>query len=142
MLDSRDRLTTSRPAAPPEVQPDAGAPFGRPGDRIPGILALGVGVSWIVMLQGVMSLAPPADPSPPVWSILIGDLLLLSLLAGAVGLGMRRRWGLLASLGGGAVLLVGAVGCQLIGHTGLALAAQYLAGGALMAFSVGGLRAT
>lgn len=151
MLDSRDRLDRDRldtpPAAPP-VAPQAPqappSPFARLGDRIPGVMAFGIGLAWIVMLQVMFSLAPPADPAAPpsLLGIVIGDLLLISLLTGAVGLGMRRRWGLLAALGGGAVLLFGAVACQLIGHSGAALVAQYAAGGALTAFSWGGLRAS
>lgn len=141
-----------RPAATEAVEAPAApaAPLfrrfdpSRLADRIPSVLALGVGLAWIVGLWVVFSLAPAPDPAEPVGllAVLVGEALVLSLLFGFVGLGMRRRWGLGVSLFGGAVLLFGAVACQLGGHTGTWLAAQYVAGGALASFSWGGLKAT
>ncbi len=138
--DTPTPVETIAPSAPPQRRWDPT----RLTDRIPGVLALGVGLAWVVGLWAVFSLAPAPDPNeaPSLLGIVIGDLLTLSLLAGAVGLGMRRRWGLAASLFGGGVLLFGAVACQLTGHTGTWLAAQYVAGGSLAVFSMGGLRAT
>ncbi len=145
-----DNLQLEKPTIAPAVEVPAPAPTPparldlRPGDRIPGVMALGVGLAWVVGLWAVFSLAPAPDPNEPasLLGIVLGEFLTLSLLAGAVGLGMRRRWGLAAALFGGGVLLFGGVACQLTGHTGTWLAAQYVAGGSLAAFSWGGLKAT
>ncbi len=150
MKDDRNYLAEAavEQAASPEVvsQPLESQPRapGRPGERIPWVVALGVALAWIVGLWVVFSLAPAPDPNeaPSLLGLIIGDLLWMSLLVGFVGMGMRRRWGLMASFLGGGVLLFGAVACQLTGHTGTWLAAQYVAGGSLAAFSWGGLKAS
>ncbi len=139
-----DRPVIVETAAAPEPRVAPRWDPSRLTDRLPAVLAFGVALTWVAGLWAVLSLAPPVDPNEPVslLGILIGDLTLLALVAGAVGLGMRRRWGLAAALFGGGVLLFGAVACQLTGHSGTWLAAQYVAGASLAAFSWGGLKAT
>jgi hypothetical protein len=65
-----------------------------------------------------------------------------SMLAAIAGLGARHRWGLLASIGGGLVMVAASVFCYLGGHTGAWIAIQLAAGTGLALTSLGLLRAS
>ncbi len=105
-------------------------------DRIPFRLALAVAALWVVSLYVIFSLAPaPTTDDPTTTAILVGVAFDLSILATVAGFVVLRRWGLLASAVGGAVLLVGAGLCSFAGHTGGWLVAQYVAGAAILGVS-------
>lgn len=124
----------------PVVTEPRGAGLGH--GAIPGIVAAGLGVAWVLMLALTTATQPPADPDAPITALglTIELAFTFALLGAAAGLGMRRRWGVGASLFGGAVLVFGAVACFATGHTGAWIAAQLGAGLALSGLSIGALR--
>lgn len=93
--------------------------------RLDGSISSGwaklVGLAWVVVFAALPVIEPaPADPSVEPATGGIVAMLLLGLLGGtATGLVTRRRWGLLASLGGGVLLAGLAVACPVTGHHAL-----------------------
>jgi hypothetical protein len=88
-------------------------------ERIPGQLALIAAVSWYVLFSIAMALEPAADhpDAIPTWLSAGLEVVLLGLLAvTAAGLLARRRFGLVAALGAGALFLAMAVACPVSGH--------------------------
>jgi peptidoglycan/LPS O-acetylase OafA/YrhL len=89
------------------------------GQQVSGTLALVVGVSWYVLFSLAVALEPAADnpDAIPAWLAGAIDFTLLGLLAvTAAGLITRRRFGLVAALGGAALFLAMAVACPVSGH--------------------------
>jgi hypothetical protein len=89
--------------------------------KIPGQLALVVGVSWYVLFSIAVALEPSTSrPDPfPTWLAVAIEIMLLGLLAvTAGGLLARRRVGLVAALGAGGLFLAMAVACPVSGHHG------------------------
>jgi hypothetical protein len=109
-------------------------------DRMPLRLVLAVAALWLVGLYVVFSLAPTPTGDPSTTAILIGVAFDLSVLATLAGFAALRRWGLLASAAGGAVLLLGAGLCSLGGHTGGWLVAQYVTGAMILGISQAAFR--
>ncbi|MBT8165582.1 MAG: hypothetical protein HKO63_05115 [Acidimicrobiia bacterium] len=128
--------TDTRSHAVPDTVAAESTAWRRLDDRIPLRLMLAVAVLWAVSLYVVFSLAPaPPAEDPSAAAVLVGLGFELSLLATIAGFVILRRWGLLASAGGGVVLLVGAGLCSLGGHTGGWLVAQYVTGAAIFGVS-------
>jgi len=99
--------------------------------------------AWVVFLAISWAVQPaPADPDTPlsVSAALVGIAFHGALLAAAVGLGMRRRFGLIAGIGGGLALVGAAVVCWAGGHTGAWIAVQFTSGVGLTLASLGLLR--
>ena len=113
-------------------------------ERIPGFMALGLGIAWVVMVGISWSTAPPPDPADPITATayVLSTLFLFSLLGTAIGLGMRQRWGLLPSFGGGLLLLGAAAVCLAGGHSGIELYGQLGSGAFLTAITAGAWRST
>ena len=85
-------------------------------DRINVWAALAVGVSWFVLTPLAAAFEPATDQSEPLLGVLLGismDVLFLVML---VGLATRRRWGLVASLGGAGLFTAMVVACPTSGH--------------------------
>jgi len=85
-------------------------------ERINVWVAIGVGISWFVLTEIAAALEPPTNrPEPLIGTLLIGamDVVFVVLL---VGLAMRRRWGLVASLAGAALSTAMVVACPTSGH--------------------------
>ena len=55
------------------------------------------------------------------------------LFGAAAGLSLRRRWGLLATIGAGVTMMIAASLCYLMGHTGAWIVIQFVAGMGLAA---------
>ena len=110
---------------------------------IPGRLALGAAIAWVVLLWVVIASAGPVDPEAPVraFDVVLSTALWSSMIAAAFGLASRTRFGLAATAGGAALMLVGAVACFFGGHFGAGIL-QSGAGVGLGAVALGGLRAT
>jgi hypothetical protein len=106
--------------------------------------AVAAGLAWIVFVSLSFAVQPPVDPATPPSAM--GEVLSLlftgSMLAAIAGLGARHRWGLLASIGGGLVMVAASVFCYLGGHTGAWIAVQLAAGVGLALTSLGLLRAS
>ena len=104
-------------------------------DSIRTQIAALAGLAWVVLLPIALAAQPAPDPAEPPSPL--GDtisLVFTAMLFGSmVGLTMRRRWGVLATLGGGATMMVAASLCYLTGHTGAWIAIQFVAGAALAA---------
>ncbi len=113
-------------------------------DRIPGLMALGLGLTWTVIVGISWATAPPPDPADPITATayVLSLVFLIALMATAVGIGARRRWGLLASAGGGLLLLGAAAVCLAGGHSGAELYGQLVSGAALTGITVGAWRTT
>ncbi len=139
-VDLRIEETT---AVPTGEARDQRAP-GRLGDPIPGFMALGIGLAWVLIVAISWSTAPPPDPADPITATayLISLVFLIALMATAIGIGARRRWGLLASYGGGLLLLGGAAVCLAGGHSEAALYGQLGSGAFLTGITAGAWRAT
>ena len=116
----------------------------RDGDgRIPSGMAIIVAVLWVATLAITFSLEPAADPDVPLSAVAVVTSMLFTyaILTTGIGMLMRQRWGLAASLGGGIVMLGGAGTCLAGGHSGGWLFAQLVAGALMTAVSWGALRA-
>jgi hypothetical protein len=88
----------------------------RPNDRISENVAIALGVLWFVGYVAVGALEPATHHSLPVIAIVLAVAFHLALLATAIGLVARRRWGIVASIGASAFLLAGTVACPTTGH--------------------------
>ena len=91
------------------------------GERIPNDVVLFVGVAWYVLFFIGMALEPePTQPDViPTWLGAAIDVTLLGLLGVmAAGLIVRRRWGLVASLGAATFFVGLSVACPVSGHHG------------------------
>ena len=76
-------------------------------------------VAWVVLLAvGIAVEPPPTNPDAvdPWFVSALGTLLLGGLLTTLAGLGLRRRWGLAASLVAAGMLVVSTVMCPVSGH--------------------------
>jgi hypothetical protein len=85
-------------------------------ERINVWVAIGVGISWFVLTEIAAALEPATNrPEPLIGTLLIGamDVVFVVLL---VGLAMRRRWGLVASLAGAVLSTAMVVACPTSGH--------------------------
>jgi hypothetical protein len=71
---------------------------------------------WVVGYLAVGALEPATHHGLPIIAIVLTVTFHLALLAAAVGLIARRRWGITASLGASALLLAGTVACPTTGH--------------------------
>ena len=69
-----------------------------------------------------------------------GSIMSAAVIGTLAGFAVLQRWGLLASAGGGVVLLIGAGLCSLGGHTGGWLVAQYVTGAAILGISQAAFR--
>jgi hypothetical protein len=85
-------------------------------ERINVWVALGIGVSWFVLLTIGAELEPATDQSEPLLGVLLGVATLTLFVTMLVGLAMRRRWGIVASFVGGIVLTAMAIMCPVSGH--------------------------
>ena len=85
-------------------------------ERINVWVAIGVGISWFVLTEIAAALEPATNrPEPLIGTLFIGamDVVFVVLL---VGLAMRRRWGLVASLAGAVLSTAMVVACPTSGH--------------------------
>jgi hypothetical protein len=106
--------------------------------------AIAAAAAWIVFISLSFAVSPPPDPAaPPSAMAEVLSLLFTGSMLGAIaGLGARHRWGLLASIGGGLVMIVASISCYVGGHTGAWIAVQLAAGAGLALTSLGLLRAS
>jgi hypothetical protein len=103
-----DQLETRRPEAEP---------------LIPASTARTVGFAWLLLFPLAVVLEPRQVQSAgePWWAVLMGLALFGALGATAVGLAGRRRFGLLAASGAGALLVTGSLLCPSTGHHAMGL---------------------
>jgi len=86
------------------------------GQRISTEAAIMLGTVWYVLFSIGVAVEPQTDASAPVLATALGFVSLGLLALMAVGLVARRRWGLLAALGGGGLFLALSVACPTTGH--------------------------
>jgi hypothetical protein len=84
--------------------------------RISEQVSAALGVMWVVGYLAAGALEPATHDGLPVIAIVLTVAFHLALLAAAVGLIARRRWGITASLGASALFLAGTVACPTTGH--------------------------
>ena len=84
--------------------------------RISEQVSAALGIMWVIGYLAVGALEPATHHELPVIAIVLTVAFHLALLATAVGLIARRRWGITASLGASAVFLAGTVACPTTGH--------------------------
>lgn len=88
----------------------------RPTDRISESISVAIAIMWVVGYLAVGALEPVTHEPLPAIAIVLTVVFHLALLATAVGLVARRRWGIAASLGASVVFLAGTVACPTTGH--------------------------
>ena len=114
-------------------------------DQLSPFVVGGLVIAWVVFFGISYSVQPPMPdppPAPDALSLSISLVLMVTMLAAITGLGLRRRWGALASIAGGGVLMLGATTCYLTGHTGSWIAIQFAAGLGLAAVAAAAFRGT
>jgi hypothetical protein len=113
---TRDARPETEVVAETPRRPDAPSTRAWLLERINVWVAIGVGISWFVLTEIAAALEPATNrPEPLIGTLLIGamDLVFVVLL---VGLAMRRRWGLVASLAGAVLSTAMVVACPTSGH--------------------------
>ncbi len=85
-------------------------------DRINVWVAIAVGVSWFVLTPIAAALEPATDRAEPLLGTLLGASMDVLFVVMLLGLAMRRRWGLVASVAGGALVTAMVVACPTTGH--------------------------
>jgi uncharacterized membrane protein len=115
-LESHDRVA---------VTPEGGwtgdrRPLGeRLLEPIPGRWAAIGAVAWVVLLEVVRAIEPPAadpDAVDPWFVTALGTIFLVALVSAFAGFGLRRRWGPAASLLASGIFLLFTVMCPASGH--------------------------
>jgi hypothetical protein len=99
----------------------------RLADPISGGMAAAMALAFLGAVWVSLAVQPPAPeplPEPSAWDLLISGGLLMALSVAAIGLIARQRFGVLATFGGGIVLLAAAVSCMWSGHSGTWLVTQ------------------
>ena len=136
MIDTREPTSKHRIATPPTAQADGGS--------ISRTVAAAAAVAWVVFVSMSFAVQPAPDPGtqPSATAELLSLLFTGALLAGIAGLGTLRRWGLVASMAGGLVMIAASIFCYVGGHTGAWIAIQLAAGVGLAVTSLGLLRAS
>lgn len=132
----------ARAEAPAPVVPAPPATAPRATDRIRSEVSLALGVAWFVCYTIGSALEPHTSHPVPVIGVVLGVALLAGILATAVGLIARCRWGITASLGSAVLLVASSVACPTTGHHGFGLwwFGQMTVSVALVAASVVALR--
>jgi hypothetical protein len=112
--------------------------FGRPE----GTLSMGAVVAliagWVGSIAVMEAIAPPSDPSVTLsaWDLTLSLLYTAGIMAGAVGLFARRRFGAVATIGGAGAMVLGSISCWAGGHVGSWILVQFVAGLAMAGASV------
>ena len=112
-------VTKPSDRAPERIEGSVRTP--RLTDRISEDVSVALGVLWVVGYLAVGALEPATHHELPAISIVLTVAFHLALLATAVGLIARRRWGIAASLGASVVFLAGTVACPTTGHHSMGL---------------------
>ena len=135
MLERRSQTPESPAVVRPQRPP-------RADERIPATLAVGLGAAWVVLFGISLAVEPTPDPAatPSALGVLLSTALLFAVMTTGLGLAMRERWALYASLAGGLILTTAAATCFLTGHTGSWIAIQAASGLALTGLSRWSLR--
>ncbi len=143
-VDLRVDEATRRSVAPSPRHPGLETRGARLKAPIPSFMALGLGLAWVLTFGITWATAPPPDPADPITATayVLSMVYLVALMATAIGLGARQRWGLVASYGGGLLLLGAAAVCLAGGHSGAALFGQLTSGAFLTGITAGAWRAT
>ena len=85
-------------------------------ERIDVRVAVGLGVAWFVLPEIAVALEPTAQHPDPTIGVVLGYVMNVIFIAMLIGLALRRRWGLVASLGGAMLVTAMAVACPTSGH--------------------------
>ncbi len=114
MLTQRPSHTDDR--AVDEID-SAAAMSRRPfNERIDVRVAIGLGVAWFVLPEIAVLLEPTTTSSDPAIGVALGFVMNVAFLAMLLGLALRRRWGLVTSLGAATLMTAMAVACPSSGH--------------------------
>ncbi|MFQ5968186.1 MAG: hypothetical protein ACE5MI_11345 [Acidimicrobiia bacterium] len=126
----RDKLDTGAKTASGAKPRPVAVPGRSLDDPIRSGVAALAGLAWIVFLPISLAAQPPVDPAAPVSALaeVVALVFTLMLFGSVAGLTLRRRWGLLATIGGGVTMMTAASLCYLTGHTGTWIAIQLVAG--------------
>jgi hypothetical protein len=118
MISTEERIVTTTPTTTvPAERPDTRSWL---ADRVSTETAVLMGATWYVLFMIGTGLEPRAAGPDPAWAVALGFGFLGVLAITAAGLLVRRRWGLLASLGAAGVYTAFSVACPISGHHGLA----------------------
>jgi len=146
MLDTREapEQFAETPTAPPKAQRDTRVWL---QDRISAGWAYGLLAGWYGLFLVVQLIEPPpqAEDGMLAWIGAVMSVVFLgALVVTGIGLAVRRRWGLVASLGASGFLVADSIACPLTGHHqfGAFIVVQAVASVALAGASIHALRRT
>ena len=141
MQDLRDRIRTVSTGTAPSAQ---AARRRSMDDVIPRSVAGALLLAWLGGLAWIFAISPAPDPTQPISAVdeIISLAMFGSWLAVFTGLGARRRFGLVASIGAGLLIAGAGVLCGITGHTGLWIPVQIGVGSGLAAADGFGMKLT
>jgi len=90
-------------------------------ERVSSETAALLGATWYVLFMIGTALEPRIAEPQPGWLAALGFVFFGVLAVAAAGLLARRRWGVLASLGGAGIFTAFSVACPVSGHHPLAV---------------------
>jgi hypothetical protein len=144
MLDTRE--------APPQQTPETRTPPRKDTrvwlrDRVSAGWAYGLLAGWYGLFLVVQLIEPPPQVTTGLlaWIGAIMSVVFLgALVVTGIGLALRQRWGLVASLGASGFLVADSIACPLTGHHqfGAFIVVQAVASVALAGASIRALRST
>jgi len=149
MLETRET-----PEQVPETRPAQQAGFTQRKDtrvwlrdRISAGWAYGLLAGWygLFLVVQLLQPEPEAHTGMLAWiGAIMGVVFLAALVFTGIGLALRQRWGLVASLGASGFLLADSIACPLTGHHefGAFIVVQAVASVALAGASIRALRST
>lgn len=116
--DSRTQETSGPLVQPVQEPPARTRPDTRTWlqERIDGRVGIAVGLAWFVLTQIAFALEPVSHQPVPAIGIALELGMYALIFTMIAGLALRKRWGLLASLGGALLATAAAIACPLTGH--------------------------
>lgn len=142
-----ETMTQQRPAGLDTPSAPVPHSFAQPAATVPELRiswagAAAAAVSWVATIAIVEAVAPPADPNAVLsaFEALLTLAFTTAILVAAVGLAMRQRLGVMATIVGGGVFVAGSVSCWMGGHVGSWITVQAVLGVTMMLVGGGVLR--
>ncbi len=107
------------------------------GGRMTAGSVVALVVAWVATIGVLEAIAPTPDPDTVLsaWDVTLSVLYTFAVMGAALGLLSRVRFGAMASILGGAVMVAGSISCWAGGHIGSWIMVQFVAGLAIAGLS-------